>query len=97
MFGNFAGTKDWTKSWPAKRQKIADGLERIRHWDIRLGNYYQIANYEATWFIDPPIKESMVTTTDFNTTMISQFGVNPDGGRLSFANGKEPTGFHSDQ
>ena len=54
MFGTFAGTKDWTDSWPAKRQKIADGLERIRHWDIRLGNYYQIPNYEATWFIDPP-------------------------------------------
>ncbi len=58
MFGNFAGTKDWTDSWPAKRQKIADGLERIRHWDIRLGEYYQIANYEATWFIDPPLSRN---------------------------------------
>ena len=26
----------------------------IRHWEIRHGNYTDITNEQATWFIDPP-------------------------------------------
>lgn len=33
--------------------RIADDLFKIKHWDIRLGDY-RIGNEEATWFIDPP-------------------------------------------
>lgn len=33
---------------------IASNLFKIKHWEIRLGNYEDIENQEATWFIDPP-------------------------------------------
>ena len=41
-------------SWPDNKKSIARNLYKIRHWDIRLGDYRDIDNFEATWFIDPP-------------------------------------------
>jgi len=35
-------------------KNIANNLDKIRHWEIRLGSYDEIENEEATWFIDPP-------------------------------------------
>jgi len=35
-------------------KRIADSLELIRHWEIKLGSYEELENVEATWFIDPP-------------------------------------------
>jgi site-specific DNA-adenine methylase len=35
-------------------KKIAESLPKIRHWEIICGNYADIANTEATWFVDPP-------------------------------------------
>lgn len=33
---------------------IANNLFKIKHWEIRLGDYAEIENQEAVWFIDPP-------------------------------------------
>lgn len=33
---------------------IANNLHKIRHWNIILGDYKELENQEATWFIDPP-------------------------------------------
>lgn len=33
---------------------IANNLHKIKHWEIRLGDYREIDNQRATWFIDPP-------------------------------------------
>jgi len=38
----------------SRLKKIASDLEKIRHWEIRLGDYKDLINEEATWFIDPP-------------------------------------------
>ena len=35
-------------------QFIAKNLYKIKHWDIREGDYFDIKNEAATWFIDPP-------------------------------------------
>ena len=35
-------------------ERVANNLERIKHWTIQLGTYDEIPNFEATWFIDPP-------------------------------------------
>lgn len=35
-------------------ESIANNLEKIRHWEIKLGDYNSIKNQKATWFIDPP-------------------------------------------
>lgn len=36
------------------KTQIAAQLYKIRHWEIRQGDYRDIPNQEATWFIDPP-------------------------------------------
>lgn len=35
-------------------KRIANSLEKIRHWQIVEGSYVDIPNQDATWFIDPP-------------------------------------------
>ena len=35
-------------------KRIANDLYKIRHWQIYLGDYLNLSNKEATWFIDPP-------------------------------------------
>lgn len=35
-------------------KKIAGNLYKIKHWNIVLGSYQGIDNFEATYFIDPP-------------------------------------------
>lgn len=37
-----------------KIQTTKDILHKIKHWDIRLGDYTDIENQDASWFIDPP-------------------------------------------
>lgn len=36
------------------KKRIAENLYKIKHWKIFYGEYYQIPNKLATWFIDPP-------------------------------------------
>lgn len=36
------------------KKRIAENLYKIRHWKIFLGEYKNIENQKATWFIDPP-------------------------------------------
>jgi site-specific DNA-adenine methylase len=41
--------------WHEKnRKRLSEDVNKIRHWDIRLGDYKEIENQQATWFIDPP-------------------------------------------
>lgn len=37
-----------------EKKRIAANLHKIKHWDIRLGDYRDAENIESTWFIDPP-------------------------------------------
>jgi len=41
-------------NWEKDKQRIASDLHKIRHWNIIQGNYKELNNEEATWFIDPP-------------------------------------------
>lgn len=38
------------------RQRVAEQLEKIRHWRFIDGGYEAHTNAEASWFIDPPYK-----------------------------------------
>lgn len=40
--------------WDEDKKRIASDLHKIKHWEIRLGEYRDIENQDATWFIDPP-------------------------------------------
>jgi hypothetical protein len=37
-----------------EKKRIADNIHKIKHWKIFLGDYKDIVNTNATWFIDPP-------------------------------------------
>ena len=37
-----------------QKKSIADQLYKIKHWEIKQGDYKELENEEATWFIDPP-------------------------------------------
>jgi hypothetical protein len=37
-----------------KLNMISENLYKIKHWNIILGDYKDIENQHATWFIDPP-------------------------------------------
>lgn len=39
---------------PYSLNRIANSLHKIKHWNIVYGDYFNIANVEATWFIDAP-------------------------------------------
>lgn len=42
-------------SWGVrKRRLIASQLQYIRHWKVYQGNYKNIPNEEASWYVDPP-------------------------------------------
>lgn len=41
--------------WTAPvRQRIAEQVDRIRHWQIIEGEYHDAPDIEATWHVDPP-------------------------------------------
>lgn len=37
-----------------QKKNIAQQLYKIKHWKIQCGEYDELPNQEATWFIDPP-------------------------------------------
>jgi len=50
----------WMANYPEKhwsqpmRERIASQVHRIRHWEVRHGDYRDIEDLQATWFVDPP-------------------------------------------
>lgn len=43
------------KFWPGVfRPRIADAVDRIRHWRLIEGDYTEAPPVRATWFVDPP-------------------------------------------
>lgn len=58
-----------------KRQRIAQQLEHIKHWQIKQADYTDIENQEATWFIDPPYEKRGVLyrVNDVNYTDLANW------------------------
>lgn len=42
--------------WEAGRKYIIKMLPYVRHWNFLHGDFQQISNTKATWFIDPPFQ-----------------------------------------
>lgn len=53
-----AGIRPLTFWGPAVRQRLAQQVEHIRHWQVILGDYTQASDHAATWFIDPPYRQA---------------------------------------
>jgi site-specific DNA-adenine methylase len=45
---------EWASTTNYQLKKIAKSLYEIKHWETQFGDYKNISNIEATWFIDPP-------------------------------------------
>lgn len=48
------GRPDWASTTNYQLRRISDMLPNIRHWQARFGDYRNLPDIEATWFIDPP-------------------------------------------
>lgn len=42
------------RDYPKHLKRIAGSLYKIRHWEMRTGDYRDLPNEAATWFVDPP-------------------------------------------
>jgi site-specific DNA-adenine methylase len=51
-------------SWEKDRERIANDLYKIKHWQVELKSFDEIPNEKATWFIDPPYQQVQKTTPD---------------------------------
>jgi hypothetical protein len=54
---------------PTAKKQIASQLFKIRHWKIQQGDYANIPNERATWFIDPPYQVGGHQYTMSNKTL----------------------------
>ena len=46
------------RNWEISKRVMASSLHKVRHWRIITGDYSSAPDLEATWFIDPPYKDS---------------------------------------
>lgn len=44
--------------WIPGKKYISENIYKIKHWTIELGQYSDIENICATWFIDPPYEKN---------------------------------------
>jgi len=71
---------------------IASQLYKIKHWKIELGNYEDIPNQEATWFIDPPYQFGgeyyVKNNKDFNYKKLGEWCMSREGQSIVCENTK---------
>lgn len=46
------------RNWEISRRVMADNIHKVKHWEIICGDYTEAPDVEATWFVDPPYKDS---------------------------------------
>jgi len=49
-----ASKSNWASTTNFSLKRIANLLPEIKHWQVQFGDYNNLPNIEATWFIDPP-------------------------------------------
>jgi len=45
---------NWASTTSYQLKRIGKLLPEIKHWEVKFGDYKNLPNIEATWFIDPP-------------------------------------------
>lgn len=58
------------RNWEISRRVFADNLHKIKHWEILCADYSAAPDIEATWFIDPPYKNSPGLGYKFSSKLI---------------------------
>lgn len=52
------------RNWEISRRIFKENLYKIKHWQIINDDYSAAPDIEATWFIDPRIREMQVWDID---------------------------------
>lgn len=47
---------NWASTTNYQLKRAAKLINEVRHWEVKFGDYKNLPNIEATWFIDPPYK-----------------------------------------
>lgn len=58
------------RNWEISRRVMAQSLHKIRHWKIICGDYSESPDVEATWFVDPPYKNSPGMGYEFSSAKL---------------------------
>lgn len=58
------------RNWEISRRVFAENLHKVKHWEIICGDYTEAPDIEATWFIDPPYKNSPGLGYKFSSKLI---------------------------
>ena len=64
------GVRDWHQTFP----RLIYWIPRIAHWRFMSGDYSDIQNQEATWFIDPPYNNPAGAIYRTNDVIYAQLG-----------------------
>lgn len=64
-------TKIISENWKCNQPKMASMVGKIKHWKIQCGDYSEIKNTDATWFIDPPYKGESGMGYEYTSSMIN--------------------------
>lgn len=46
------------RNWEISKRVMAANVHKVKHWELLVGDYSIAPDIEATWFIDPPYRES---------------------------------------
>lgn len=60
----------WSEKNGQGRERIANNLHKIKHWQIIYGDYTNAPDIKATWFIDPPYNDKGGLTYKHNCMAI---------------------------
>lgn len=59
------------RNWEISRRVFAENLYKVKHWEIFCDDYSAAPNIKATWFIDPPYKDSPGLGYKFSSKLIN--------------------------
>jgi hypothetical protein len=46
------------RNWEISKRVMAASLCKVKHWELRVGDYTIAPDVEATWFVDPPYRDA---------------------------------------
>lgn len=58
------------RNWEISKRVMASSLHKVRHWKIINADYSSAPDIEATWFIDPPYKDSPGRGYQYSSALI---------------------------
>lgn len=58
------------RNWEISKRVMSTNLHKVKHWELIEGDYSEAPDIVATWFIDPPYKDSAGMGYDHSSAML---------------------------